>query len=155
MSYDFYHNVFVAGLVLFVVMLAVTVTLFFVLNIRTAIADITGSGKRKAIESLQNKSKTPQTDKRLTYKANSVDKADKSPPQESVKTSKISPQDRYDTLEAPETSLLVDSSASETTVLTSNIEKVEMPVQSETDSNDIDFKIECEITYVHSNEVIK
>ncbi len=158
MSYDFYQIVFIVALVLSVIMLAVTVWLFFALKIRTAIGDLTGSSKRKAIENLQNKSNASQTDKRINHKVNSVDNAAGDLAQESVKTSKISPQDRYDTLEAPETSLLEISPVFETSVLNSPAEYFEKTAECNSVTgfdSDSGFSIESEITFVHSNEVIK
>ncbi len=158
MSYEFYNSAFIVALVLSVIMLIVTVLLFFLLNIRTAIGDITGLGKRKAVENMQNKGKATKNDNRLANKDNSAGKAE-SITQGSVKTSKISPQDRYDTLEASETSLLAEQPGFETTVLNSeetgvgaSVEAVE---QNEQWTGYADFYVEYDITYVHSNEVIR
>lgn len=158
MSYEFYNGAFIVTLVLSVIMLIVTVLLFFLLNIRAAIGDITGLGKRKAVENLQNKGKTTKSDNRIAYKENSTGKAE-SITQGSVKTTKISPQDRYDTLESSETSLLVEQPDFETTVLTAGETgagaSVEAVVQNEQRTGYADFYVEYDITYVHSNEVIK
>ncbi len=161
MSYEFYNNAFIVALVLSVIMFIITVLLFFILNIRVAIGDITGLSKRKAIENLQNKGKTSKTDNRPIYRENSAAKAAENLAQESMKTSKISPQDRYDNLEAPETSLLEAPPVPETSVLSSEAENVGSIAES--NSNGIaanfvsvtGFSIETEITFVHSNEVIR
>ncbi len=158
MSYEFYNSAFIVALVLSVIMLIVTVLLFFLLNIKTAIGDITGLGKRKAVENLQKKSKTAKNDNRLANKDNSTAKAE-SITQGSVKTSRISPQDRYDTLEASETSLLAEQPGFETTVLSSGEASigvsVEVVEQNEQVTDYADFYVEYDITYVHSNEVVK
>ena len=54
MTYEIYRYIFIGGLILSIVMLVATVLIFFLMNIKTAIADITGSGKRKAIENIRN-----------------------------------------------------------------------------------------------------
>ena len=58
--YETYRYIFFAGLALSILCLAVSVFIFFFLNIKDAIGDITGSNRRKAIE----KAKAGKTDDR-------------------------------------------------------------------------------------------
>lgn len=162
--YNIWRAVFIGSLVLAIVFLAATVLLFFMLKIKTAFDDITGTSKRRAIEDIQNKSASSESVSRVDTK----NYANKSTSQklviESAETSKIRPQDRFDNL-APETTQL-DQPSSETTVLSPAdlIEEKEVaftPSQAQPvamasyNGNDPDFIVEVDITYVHASEYIK
>lgn len=158
MSYEVYRYIFIGALVLSIVMLATTVLLFFLLNIRAAIGDITGSSKRKAIENIHNKA-AASTEKKKAGKFDYESQTTSAKlAADSAETSKISPQDRYDSLGASETTTLNAAPASETTVPSTAAVQTEEPPIAEYEPavvEDPDFWIEVDITYVHSNEVIR
>lgn len=160
MTYELYRYIFIGGLVLSVVMLAVTFLIFFLFKIKAAIGDITGSSKRKAIENIYNKNITRDSNKKVAVKLdyeNQTTTAKTS--EESAETAKISPQDRYDSLEASETTVLNTPTGSETTASNAETETVPstQPVSAYEQASNInaDFIIEVDITYVHSNEVVR
>lgn len=151
MSYDMYRYIFIGGLALSAVMLITTVILFFLLNIKAAVGDITGSSKRKAIENIRNKNVSPNSDQKTEGKTNKKNKTVyENQEEEFGETAKISLQDRYDNL-VPETSLLNEEED------VSNYEEKSQPVlksDAMKDSNS-NFYIETDITFVHSNEVVR
>lgn len=164
--YTVYRAVFIGGLVLAIVFFAVTILLFFVLKIKDAFGDITGKSKRKAIESIKNKSAS--TEDKAKARINARDYHNKSTSQrlaiESAQTSKIRPQDLFDNL-APETTQL-DQSSTETSVLSpSDVveDEVAAPAVSQTqpivleeyNGSDPDFSVEVDITYVHASECVR
>ena len=116
--YEIYRYVFIGGLVLSIVMLIATILIFFLLNINKAIGDVTGSNKRKGVQNIHQKSKASEAEaKKKQQKKYDPEKQTPSArlASESVETSKISPQDRYDTLEGETTDL--EATALDTTVL--------------------------------------
>lgn len=147
MTYDVYRYIFIGGLILAIVMLLVTVLIFFLLNIRNAIGDITGRNKKKGIQSII--SKNAKSSAQIKKKKNSVSAL--SVEYDTAKTSKISPQDRYDRMEAAETGVLNSETTKETKPAVAfgayPIERIE--------TNDPDFHVEVDITYVHSGEVVR
>ena len=170
MTYDIYNYIFIGALVLSIVMLIATVLIFFLLNIKNAIGEISGSNKRKAIENIHN-NVSVETKKKTVKKVD----YDKQTPSaklaiETVETAKISPQDRYDSFEAGATTNLQSEPSSETTVLnapqsseTTVLSDIKPEAEQQepvyepvlTADEDPDFNIEIDITYVHSNEVIR
>ncbi len=184
MSYDIYNYIAIGALVLSIVMLIATVLIFFLLNIRGAIGDITGSNKRKAIENIHNQSATNEPSKKAATKVDYESKTTSARlAHESMATSKMSVQDRYDSMEAAETTTLNTSSsettvlnaaessqttvlsaaeASETTVLSAAEESQTTAITSEIPGPVLqynnayaDFVVEVDITYVHSQEVVR
>ena len=157
MTYNMYRYIFIGGLVLALLMLAAAIFIFFFLKIKNVIGDLTGSNARKAIENIRNQSvSTPANHKKK------IDPAKQTPSArlaaESVATTKISPQDRYDSMDAAETTTLNDVQSSETTVLSQEVEKpvaVPVAVHEEKVFDYTNFSVEVDITYVHSNEVIR
>lgn len=155
MTYEIYRYIFIGGLILSIVMLVATVLIFFLMNIKTAIADITGSGKRKAIENIRNKNVETDSRKRTSNKYDYERQSTSARlASESAETSKISPQDRYDVMEASETTVLDNQPMQEVTVL-NETENELRPVLEYENTDNSDFSIEIDITYVHSNEVVK
>lgn len=151
MSYDMYRYIFIGGLALSAVMLIATVILFFLLNVKAAVGDITGSSKRKAIENIRNKNVSSNFDKKTEGKLNKKNKTVyENQNEEFAETAKISLQDRYDNL-VPETSLLNEEGA----VL--NYEEKSYPLLKSDVMKNINsnFYIETDITFVHSNEVVR
>lgn len=162
MTYELYRYIFIGGLALSIVMFIATVLIFIFLDIRNAIGDITGSNKRKGVENIHNQTTSSAPKKRV------VAKRDESNSQSTQTTAKIKTQDRYDNFETDQTTVLVqtEEQVAQTTVLGKNsAENVDVkaqdqqPVQEhiteEMVVNNPNFKIEIDITYVHSNEIIK
>ena len=140
MTYDTYRIIFIAGLILSIVMLLLTVLIFFLLNIKSAIGDITGSSKRKAIEG-KGKTKKEAQKKSTASPAYS----------EGSQTSKISPQDRYDAFTETEV-----EAAEETSMLSRPVsEPIVQQYRDQTVLKNAGCSIETEITDVHSAEVIQ
>uniref|UniRef100_UPI004057B1C1 hypothetical protein n=1 Tax=Agathobacter sp. TaxID=2021311 RepID=UPI004057B1C1 len=54
MTYEVYRYIFLGGVILSVVMLSISIILFFALNIPNVIGDLTGANARKAIEDIRN-----------------------------------------------------------------------------------------------------
>lgn len=155
MTYEIYRYIFIGGLILSIVMLVATVLIFFLMNIKTAIADITGSGKRKAIENIRNKNVETDSRKRTSNKYDYERQSTSARlASESAETSKISPQDRFDVMETSETTVLDNQPMQEVTVL-NETENELRPVLEYENTDNFDFSIEIDITYVHSNEVVK
>lgn len=163
--YDTYRYIFIGGLILSLVFLAATVFVFFFLNIKDAIGDITGSNKRKAMERAKEgkPQKTPKTASKPVVTGGEA----------SQMTSRMSIQDRYDAMEDSQhtTTLNLDKknrvkkaekTAQPTPVKTPTPES--KPVQTVKNQSqnfykpiqikDTDYVLEADITYVHSSEVI-
>ena len=149
MTYESYRYIFIGGLVLSVLMLILSVVLFFTMNIRKLIGEYNGTTKRKAIEKIRKKSSgevafTGHT--AAAPKAHVEVKVHTDGLSGSSETSKIKPQDRYDSMDASETTTLSEYAAQHT---------ANEPQRSVDYKNYDDFIIETDITYVHSNEVIR
>ncbi|MBR2406461.1 MAG: hypothetical protein IKB04_05410 [Clostridia bacterium] len=149
---EIYNYIFIGGLVLAIVMLIATVLIFFLLNIRGVIGDITGTNKRRAVENIHNKSSIAGNNKKHATKVDYSNKTTSARlDYETKETTKISAQDRYDSMEASETTTL-NATASETTVLSAA--EAMAAVQAAPAVADGTFQVECDITYTHSSEII-
>ena len=159
--YEFYRYLFYGGAVLAIIMLIVAVIIFFVFKIPSVIGDITGSNARKAIENIRNQSENstykpsiPNRERKsITDKISRSDSVIQPPSEEftgSMVTQELPKINETTVLSSNETTVL---SPNETTLLSNyNVEgKQEPTTQSRAFDN---FKIEYEITYVHTNEVI-
>lgn len=124
MTYEIYRYVFIGGAALSVIMLIVSVTLFFGFNIPNVIGDLTGSNARKGIENIRNRN---QITGQKTYKSSKVNK------DRGKVTSKIGVEIHTDNLKvgAMGTSKL-DAPASETTLLNTASETTLLNTGSET-----------------------
>lgn len=163
--YDTYRYIFIGGLVLSLVFLAATVFVFFFLNIKDAIGDITGSNKRRAMERAKEgkPQKTPKTASKPVATGGEA----------SQMTSRMSIQDRYDAMEDSQhtTTLNLDKKnrvkKAAKTAQSAPIQArapESKPTQTEKKQSqnfykpivisDPDFVLEADITYVHSSEVI-
>ncbi len=159
MSYEIYRYIFIGGLVLSGVFLLATIAIFFLLNIKNVIGDLTGSNAKRGIENIRNQGVKTSKNKKAENKHN---EQRQSITTSTVETSKISPQDRFDSLEASETAILkaTEPEISETSVLSPELLNAqEQPNEAEhTISAGIpvnpNFIIETDITFVHSSEVI-
>ena len=58
MTYEIYRYIFLGGAILAGIMLAVSVIVFFVLNIPTVIGDLSGANARRAIENIRNQNES-------------------------------------------------------------------------------------------------
>ena len=117
MSYEVYQYIFIGGLVLSIIMLAVTVLIFFLFRIKDVIGFLSGSNKRKAIENRNFKK-----DKAEQKKAPSKIDYDQQTPSgkvaiETAATTKMSLEERYDHMEGGATTELDDHTGAETSVL--------------------------------------
>ncbi len=155
MSYDTYRMIFIGGLVLSIVMLLATIAIFFLLRIKDVIGDLTGANARKEIADIRKQSvaAVPRKEKKKEKLVATAEPISES----LMETAKISPQDRFDNLQASETTVLHVADDAQTTVLS------EAPLAGETDEVLIlastpvnpNFIIEADITYIHSNEIVK
>ena len=132
MSYEVYRYIFIGGLVLSIIMLAVTILIFFLFHIKDAIGDITGSSKRKAIEN-----RNVKKDKTEQKKAPAKIDYDQQTPSgkvaiETAATTKMSLEERYDHMDGGATTALDDTTGAETSVL--NEQDAETSVLSGTEA---------------------
>lgn len=161
MTYDIYRYIFYGGAALAVIMLIISVVLFFVYKIPSVIGDLTGATAKKAIEDIRNQNESTGN---KVYKTSQVNRergklTDKISPSGSLlrnptdaiggamATEKIStqelPPESYETmvLEASNETTVLEQNAAETTVLTPILDTVQ-------------FVIEYDITYIHTDEII-
>ena len=160
MTYEIYRYIFIGGAALAVLMLIISVILFFVYRIPSVVGDLTGRTARKAIEEIRNQNessgnkvyKTSQVNRqrgKLTDKISPSGKLIKTPSETlggAMSTEKIS------TLELPADETTVLDMADETTVL-DDVGGVETTVLVEEVATVL-FQIEYEITFIHTEEVI-
>lgn len=180
MTYEVYRYIFYGAAALSVLMLAVSVVLFFVLKIPNVIGDLTGANARKAIADIRNQNEATGT---KTYKPSAVNRergkvTDKMTPSgrllrypssgmggghdtTKISTAKLS-QEALDA--ASETTVL--EAAEETSVLYAAPETTVLEPQAANETTVLDmqpvyqpenavfFEIEYEITCIHTNEVI-
>lgn len=163
--YDTYRYIFIGGLILSLVFLATTVFIFFFLNIKDAIGDITGSNKRKAMERAKE-GKPQKAPKSATKTVATGGEA-------SQMTSRMSIQDRYDAMEDSQhtTTLNLDKknrvkksaktaqsapvqAAAPESMATLTVKKQSQNFYKPIPIKDADFVLEADITFVHSSEVI-
>lgn len=175
MTYEVYRYIFLGGLILACLFLALAVVLFFVLKIPRVIGDLTGATARKAIEDIRNQNEESGT---KSYKPSAVNRERGKITEKMTRsgklvkhpsagigghiTAKISTQELdVEMLPADETTVLVNEEttvlapepapyapASETTVLSQPM-AAPVPVQPAAV-----FSVDYEITYIHTQEVI-
>ncbi len=156
MSYDIYRYISIGALVLAIVMLLATVAIFFLLNIKNVIGDLTGSNARKGIENIRNQSTSTSG---RSDKKNGTDKSNvgtaHAVTNDSAQTSKIKLEDRYDNLEASETTTLSSAYTMQAQENESSAYVTQATYQNRTlVPINPNFIVETDITYVHSEEVI-
>ena len=159
--YDIYRYVFIGGLILSLVFLAVTVFVFFFLNIRGAIGDLTGSNKRKAME--KAKSGKPQKPQKP------VSKQPRAGGESPQLTSKLSIQERYDAMEDSQHTTTLNLEKKNRAKKPPKTQKIvpdaaqpsAQPGIRQTQNyavptviNTPGFVVESEITFIHSGEAI-
>lgn len=175
MTYDIYRYIFIGAAILCGIMFIVSILVFIFLKIPKVISDLTGATARKAIKNIREQNEA-SGDK--GYKVSAFNEArgkltDKISPSGNViqqhqmqmrgiDTTKIDTQelqvdetanqttvlDSYN-----ETSVLDNTGAGETSVLSEVMSSGETTVLSEA-TNDSAFTIEYEITFIHTNEII-
>ena len=175
MTYDIYRYIFIGAAILCGIMFIVSILIFIFLKIPKVISDLTGATARKAIKNIREQNEA-SGDK--AYKVSAFNEArgkltDKISPSGNViqqhhmqmrgiDTTKIDTQelqvdetanqttvlDSYN-----ETSVLDNTGAGETSVLSEVMSSGETTVLSEA-TNDSSFTIEYEITFIHTNEII-
>ena len=142
MSYENYRIIFIAALILSLLFLLTTVFLFFYFKIKDVIGYFTGSSKRKAIEDKKNKgSKKANQTAAAKPKAASYDTS---------QTSKLNPQDRFDTTAPAQSEPPVVKAANAMSVETTQLNAAAYPRKLAEG-----FMLKYEIVFVHSNEIIK
>ena len=170
MTYEMYRYVFLGGVVLAVIMLLVSVFVFFFLNIPMVIGDLTGANARKAIENIRNQNENSgvKTYKssvvnhkrgRLTDKispSGKIERAQSLATQGAMPTAKISTQELVEEHKpAAETTVLsTELPACETTVLSMINKEQNNVTESNMTIDDGEFVVEFEITYIHTDEII-
>ena len=161
MTYETYRYIFLGALIACGIFLALAVVLFFTMKIPKAISDLSGRTARKAIENIrlqneQSGNKIYQSSAvnlergKLTDKISNSGRLvqrDATPFGTGVITEKISTQKLEPT---PETEVLTQTGT--TDVLYTPAEETSVLAPEEQQVNT--FKIEFEITYIHSDEVI-
>lgn len=139
--YELYRYIFIGGLILSIIMLALTVFIFFFLDIKNAIGYVTGSSKRKALDNVKKGEESKKAENIVNNDA-------------SQQTSRLSIQERYDAMEeSVQTSLLSKNTAPSSVTENKTRQQFEnkyTPIQI----NDPDFVLVADITYVHSDEII-
>ncbi|MBQ3196179.1 MAG: hypothetical protein IJB65_06910 [Clostridia bacterium] len=170
MTYEVYRYIFMGGAILTILMLIVSVFVFFYLKIPKVIGDITGSTARKAIENIRNHNektgdKTFKTSRinnergKITDKISASGKLIKqveSAPYGAMATEKLNTQQLVGSDGAAnETTVLSQATASETTVLSETpvMAAAETTVLSQQSAGN-EFVVEYEITYIHTDEII-
>ena len=152
MAYEIYRYVFIFGAVLAGAMLAITVAVFFILNIPEAIADLRKSKGGKCAEKLCVEN--DNFDRKSLF--DSLLKEDK-------KTSDLTEQtltdiddpyqddktvDKFKIKSNKERSSLFNHSSKN--IRAKDVATVRAPLKAKSP-----FVIECEITYIHTDEIIK
>lgn len=175
MTYDIYRYIFIGAAILCGIMFIVSILIFIFLKIPKVISDLTGATARKAIKNIREQNEA-SGDK--AYKVSAFNDArgkltDKISPSGNViqqhqmqmrgiDTTKIDTQElqvdetaNQTTVLASynETSVLDNTGAGETSVLSEVMTSGETTVLSEA-TNDSAFTIEYEITFIHTNEII-
>lgn len=177
MSVELLQILSVAAYILAVVMLVVSIILFFVLNIRKVIGNLSGSTAKKAINDIRQKN---EMSGRKSYKPSAFNLArgkitDKmtpsgnianqgygdtvSPITEKFSTLDLNPQSEETTIldtTADETTILNDVSASEDTVVLSNFNTKENPTKNTVENGQhTEIRTEVEIGFTDSDEIIE
>ena len=143
MSVELLQILSVVAYILAVVMLVLSIILFFVLNIRKVIGNLSGSTAKKAINDIRNQG----------Y-GNTV-----SPITEKFSTLDLNPQSKETTIldtTADETTILNDVSASEDTVVLSDFNTKENVTKNTVESGQrTEIRTEVEIGFTDSDEIIE
>lgn len=152
MTYDIYRYIFVGAAIACVVMLVITIVLFFVLKIPAVIGELSGRTAKKAIADIRKQNMSANTDnigsEKLTDKI-STDKL--------IEQNRIEYSNNETTLLNTGNETIVLNSENETTVLSSYSGQTAILNMSdmETNVNSVGYvNVELDITYIHSTEII-
>lgn len=167
MTYEIYRYIFLGGAILSGVMFVTSVVMFILLKIPTVIGDLTGANARKAIANirLHNENtgektyRTSQVNRergKLTDKISASGRLENNPSRGlhgAMATEKISTQQLPQT---EETSVLCENNEQDfqTAVLDNESCTSETTLLDSCKSSFV-FSVEYEITYIHTNEVIR
>lgn len=155
MTYEMYRYVFLGSLIACGIFFVAAAVLFFTLHIPKVIGDLSGRNARKAIADIRRQNEQ-SGDK--SYQSSAVNL------QRGKLTDKISHSGRLITREKTNfntgvitekisTQQLKNDGAGETTVLTSSAEETSV-LDAQVANEDLEFKVEFEITYIHTSEMI-
>jgi len=156
MYYDIYRYIFIGGAALSVIMLIVSIILFFTLRIPKVIGDLTGATARKAIQNIREQNEKTG-DK--AYKVSPINLergklTDKISPSGNLVPQSDSHMGAGVATEKIGTDRLAPAHVEETDVLSINPLSSETTVLEQRDVSTPAFVVEYEITYIFSNEVI-
>lgn len=177
LTYDVCRYIFIGAAVLCGLMFVVSVLLFILLKIPKVIGDLSGVTAKKAIENIRNQNES-SGDK--TYKSSHVNKergkiTDKISPSgrlirnhtaqvgamatEKIGTQRLAANETTVLGSENETTVLtgdLGGASNETTVLTGDLGGManETTVLNQMGAADTEFRIEYEITYIHTQEII-
>lgn len=179
MSYEIYRYIFYGGAILAVILLIVSIILFFVLKIPKVIGDLSGATAKKAIENIrsQNENSGEKTYRssivnrergKLTDKISASGRIQKyiTAQTSAMHTEKITTGYTEETAVLPEHSqetTILDTSINETEVLSSftnetmglnTVSQMNETTLLQPEEEKFNFFIEYEITYIHTNEYI-
>lgn len=163
MTYEMYRYVFLGSLIACGIFFVAAAVLFFTLHIPKVIGDLSGRNARKAIADIrrqneQSGDKSYQSSAVNLQRGKLTDKIshsgrlitrEKTNFNTGVITEKISTQRLMDD-GAGETTVLCEQG--ETTVLTSSAEETSV-LDAQAVNEDLEFKVEFEITYIHTGEM--
>ena len=154
MTYDTYHLIFQVSGIAAIVMLILTVVLFFVLKVPKLVGDLSGRIARKGIESIRAQNVQSGDKRHMTSAVNR---------ERGTVTDKISPSgqiipkntivtgvmtEKINVQEEPGNDTVVLTETQETEVLT------DIPFAGETSRLNNLFQIEYEICFIHTDEKI-
>lgn len=167
MTYEIYRYIFIGAAILCGIMFIVSVLIFIFLKIPKVISDLTGATARKAIKNIReqnessgdkgykpsavNRARGKLTDK-ISQSGNIIQRNQEQ--MRGIDTTKISTQELPVANSANETTVLDNTDAGETTVLSGTPSVSETTVLNETASSST-FAIEYEITFIHTAEIIE
>lgn len=170
-EYEIYRTLFVVAAILCVVFLLLSILLFFVLDIRNAVGHITGSHAKKQIQKIKAESEMGNTE-RTGSSSGQVQNLAEGRITDKISTERLSggPQEETTVLSESqgmnETTVLSEAQGmNETTVLNTAPIMNESPAMNETTvlSGNVFsgnttggnvFQIECDITFIHTNEIV-
>lgn len=163
MTYETYRYIFLIAAILCGIMFAVSIILFFTLRVPSIIGDLSGSTARKAIQDIREKNEM-SGDK--TYKTSAVNRGrgkltDKISPSGRISLSSQTPMGTGVVTTKIATQQLMPTE-NETTVLQQDQMMTdgkkpagETTVLSQEELSEAPFEIEFDITYVHTNEIVR
>lgn len=178
-TYDTYRYIFIGAAILCAIMFVVSVVLFFALNIKKVFGDLTGKNAKKAIQKIREENEASGDKHHSSSSVNRdrgkiTDKIDEHGNNKArsselhvgsittkIATQNLSPE--TDVLNENNTTVLSEESANttvlnevdtNTTVLDQSMGMNETTILSQENIQTSIFQIECDITFIHTNEVI-